>query len=41
MAKNFPAFMEPEDILRFSKKPVILPYPELDEVSPHLHTLFL
>jgi len=32
--------MEPEGSLLFSQKPVIGPYPEPDESSPHLPTHF-
>jgi hypothetical protein len=32
--------MEPEYSLQWSQKPTISPYPELDELSPHLPTLF-
>jgi hypothetical protein len=38
--RNFPYFKEPEGSLSCSQKPVIGPYHEPDELSPHLPTLF-
>jgi hypothetical protein len=34
-------FMEPELSLSFSEGPATGPYPDPDESSPHLYTLFL
>jgi hypothetical protein len=33
--------MKPEGSLPCSQQPATGPYPELDESSPHTHTLFL
>jgi hypothetical protein len=36
-----PSFTEPEGSLLYSQQPITGPYPEPDESTPHLSTLFL
>jgi hypothetical protein len=38
--KIIPRFMKPEILLSFSQQLVTGPYPESDEISPHLPTRF-